>query len=517
MNVKDFIRRGANAYSHRIAVIYGEQRLTFAEVYHNANALANGLIALGLRKGDRVAFLLANSVQSIEIDFAILQAGLVRVPLNTRLSEAEHRHMLQETDTRALLFSEEFAERVEALHPQVTTVQYFCQMNGQPRSSWIQSVADVVAGASIDEPPVLLREDDYATIQYTSGTTGTLKAAIHSQGTWVAIATNILTSLPIEQDDIMLHAAPLTHASGTLVLPHWLRGAANAILPGFQPEEYLATVEHLRATTLNLVPTMIVMLLSHARVEQYSFNSVKRIIYGASPMPREVLRRGLELWGPKFIQYYGQTEAPLILTLLEAQDHLGDDPLRQERLFSCGRPVSGVALRIVDEDGQEVPQGTIGEITVSTNQAMVGYWKSPELTSATLRNSWVHTRDMGYIDEQGYVFLVDRKADMIISGGFNIYPREVEEVLYQHPSVQEAAVIGIPDEIWGESVKAFVVCKPDHPSSEEELIDFCKERLASYKKPRSIEFMETLPKNATGKVVRRVLREPYWRDRKRSI
>lgn len=517
MNIRDLITRGATFFPEHPAVIYGEQRLTFQTVYQNANALANGLLSLGLRQGDRVAFLLANSARSIEIDFAIFQSGMARVPLNTRLSEAEHHHMIEETEAKAILFTEEFADRVAALRPQLTTVRFFCLMDGQPRFPWMLSVPELVATASREEPPIVPGEDDIATIQYTSGTTGTLKAAVHTQSTWVAMTTNILSALRIEEGDRMLHAAPLTHASGTLVLPHWIRGAANAILPGFQPQEYLESVSRLQATTLNLVPTMIVMLLSHPGVEAYSFDSVRSLIYGASPMPREALRRGLRLWGPKFIQYYGQTEAPLILTLLDAKDHVGDSSDAQERLLSCGRPTPTTAVRIVDEEGNPVPSGTIGEITVSSGQAMIGYWKAPELTNATLRDNWVHTRDMGYIDERGYVFLVDRKSDMIISGGFNIYPREIEEVLYQHPAVMEAAVVGVPDGVWVESVKAFVVLKAGQQTTEGQLIEFCKDRLASYKKPRSIEFLNTLPKNPTGKVVRRILREPYWQGRERKI
>ncbi|MDQ6660121.1 MAG: AMP-binding protein [Chloroflexota bacterium] len=516
MHARDLITRGATYYSDKVAVIFGEQRLTFETVYGNANALANALLNLGLHKGDRVAFLLANSAQSIEIDFAILQAGLVRVPLNTRLSESEHLHMLAETETRAILFTEEFVNRVATLRPQLRTVQHYCQINGQPSFPWVSSLSALTAQAGRNEPPVVLHEDDYATIQYTSGTTGTLKAAIHTQETWAAIATNILTALRIEEDDVMLHAAPLTHASGTLVLPHWIRGGTNAILSGFQPEEYLAAVEHLHATTLNLVPTMIVMLINHPRVQDYSFDSVRSLIYGASPMPREALRRGLSLWGPKFIQYYGQTESPLILTLLDAKEHVGDTAEVHERLLSCGRPIPTTALRIVDEQGQPVSPGTIGEIAVASSQSMVGYWKAPKLTEATLRDGWIYTRDMGYIDERGYVFLVDRKSDMIISGGFNIYPREVEEVLYLHPAVLEAAVIGVPDEVWVEAIKAYVVLRPGQ-TTEQELIDFCRDHLASYKKPKSVEFLDSLPKNPTGKVVRRVLRDPHWQGRERGI
>ena len=512
MNAVELIKRGAIYYPNHTGVIYEGETLTFEQVYQNSCRLANALLRLGLKKGDRVAFLLANSLQSVEIDFALLLTGLVRVPLNTRLSENEHRHMIQETETKALLFTEEFSERAGQLK-HCESLHHLCQMNGTTKEPWIVNMAEYVQTVSSDEPPVLVDESDLATIQYTSGTTGVLKAAVHTQETWAAICNNILISLDIQEGDIMLHAAPLTHASGTLVLPHWIRGGANSILPGFQPAQYLRVIDEEKPTTLNLVPTMIVMLLSQPDVERYSFESVRNIIYGASPMPREALRRGLALWGPKFVQYYGQTEAPLILSVLSKNDHLGDDFETENRLLSCGRPVPTTSVKIVDEDANEVETGKIGEIVVKSSQGMRGYWKAPELTKETIKNGWIHTRDMGYIDNKGYLYLVDRKSDMIITGGFNVYPREVEEVLYQHPAIMEAAVVGVPDEKWVETVKAFVVLKPGQTATEEEIIQFCKERLASYKKPSSVEFMDALPKSAVGKVVRRLLRDPYWKEK----
>lgn len=517
MNAVELIKRGAIYFPNHTGVIYEGKKLTFEQVYRNSNRLANALLKLGLKKGDRVAFLLANSLQSVEIDFALLLTGLVRVPLNTRLSEKEHRHMIQETGAKALLFTEEFSERAVQLKESCENLHYFCQMNGTPKASWIINMTESVQSESDDEPNVKVEDSDIATIQYTSGTTGVLKAAVHTHEVWAAICNNILTSLDIRENDVMLHAAPLTHASGTLVLPHWIRGAANSILPGFEPKQYLEVIHHEKPTILNLVPTMIVMLLSQPDVEKYSFESVRNIIYGASPMPREALRKGLDLWGPKFVQYYGQTEAPLILSILDKKDHIGDGPEVEKRLLSCGRPVSTTSIKIVDENNQEVPAGEIGEIAVKTSQMMVGYWKAPKLTKETIVDGWIHTRDMGYLDEDGYLYLVDRKSDMIISGGFNVYPREVEEVLYQHPAVLEAAVVGVPDEKWVETVKAFVVLKKNHTATEEEIIEFCKERLASYKKPTSVEFIDELPKSPVGKVVRRVLREKYWKGKERQV
>ncbi|MGG3560892.1 AMP-binding protein [Neobacillus rhizosphaerae] len=509
MIAAELIKRGAKYYAKETAVIYKDQKLTFDEVHKNSNRLANALFKLGLEKGNRISFLLANSVHSVEIDFAMLKSGLVRVPLNTRLSEEEQFHMIMETDSRAILFTEEFADRVGSLREKLSNVSFFCQVDGIPKYEWIIPIYSVMKTITDEDPIVPLTEEDYATLQYTSGTTGKLKAAIHTQGSWAAIATNILSTLTIEKGDIMMHAAPLTHASGTLVLPHWIRGAANAILPTFHPLEYLQAVESIKPTTLNLVPTMIVMLLSHPEVEKYTFNSVRSLIYGASPMPREALKRGLELWGQKFIQYFGQTEAPLMLSILPVEDHVLalENPKYFDRLLSCGRPTDTTEVKIVDENGKQVAEGEIGEIIVSSSQAMTGYWKEDRLTAETIKGKWIYTRDMGYLDKEGYLYLVDRKSDMIISGGFNIYPREVEEVLYQHPAVMEAAIVGVPDETWVESVKAFVVLKEGQQVSENELIDYCKAHLASYKKPKNIEFIDSLPKSAVGKVVRRMLRK----------
>ncbi|MBS4210912.1 MULTISPECIES: class I adenylate-forming enzyme family protein [Neobacillus] len=517
MNAAELIKRGAVFFPNHTGVIFEGKKLTFDQVYRNSNRLANALLSLGLKKGDRVAFLLANSLQSVEIDFALLLTGIIRVPLNTRLSENEHIHMIKETGASALLYTDEFSERAEQIKIHCENLRYFCQMNGSTREPWMINMAEFVKGVSEEEPSVKVHESDIATIQYTSGTTGTLKAAVHTQEIWTAISNNILSSLDIHEGDTMLHAAPLTHASGTLVLPHWVSGAANSILSGFNPEQYLQTIHHEKPTTLNLVPTMIVMLLSQPNVELYSFESVRNIIYGASPMPREALRRGLTLWGPKFVQYYGQTEAPLILSILNKEDHTVGGEEGEERLLSCGRPVPTASIKIVDEFGEELQAGEIGEIAVKSSQAMLGYWNELVLTEETIKDGWVHTRDMGYLDKKGYLFLVDRKSDMIISGGFNVYPREVEEILYQHPAVMEAAVVGVPDEKWVETVKAFVVLKDGQTVTEEELIQFCKEKLASYKKPSSVEFIESLPKSPVGKVVRRLLRDPHWEGKERKI
>lgn len=517
MVIAKIIREAANQYADRTAVIFENQYLSFQETYENSKKLANTLLNLGLNKGDKVAFLLSNSLQSVEIDFALLMTGLVRVPLNTRLSVEEHQHMINETGAKALLFTSEFNEQVVKIKMHTPEVLLYCQMNGTISTPQIIDIQEKLITASPKEPGIELEPSDLATIQYTSGTTGVLKAAVHTQETWKAICMNITKAINIQKDDIMLHAAPLTHASGTLVLPHWISGAANAIVSSFEPEDFLKSIEQYKVTTLNLVPTMITMLLLNPNVERYSLQSIKQIIYGASPMPKEILQKGLKLWGPIFVQYYGQTEAPLILTLLSKEDHITDDGEPSNLLLSCGKPVKTADVKIVDPEHNHLPVHQIGEIIVKSSQNMIGYYNEPDLTEATIIDGWIHTRDMGYIDKNGYLFLVDRKSDMIITGGFNVYPKELEDVLYEHDAIAEAAIIGVPDPKWGEAIKAFIVLKENVQVTEEDIIEFCKTRLASYKKPKSVEFIKELPKSAVGKIVRRILKEPYWQDQQRDI
>src|SRR5688500_10557206 len=313
----------------------------------------------------------------------------------------------------------------------------------------------------------------------------------------------------------MLHAASMIHASGTFVLPYWIRGAAAAILPGFSPAAYVEAIERWRPTALNLVPAMLQMLFQLPGIEQADFSSVKTICYGASPMPRPVLERGLDLWGPVFVQYYGQTEAPLAIATLSKEDHVGASP---ERLLSCGRPSVDCEIRLVDEAGAEVPPGEAGEIVLRAPFAMKGY--ADPAIAAFLPGRWPRTRDIGRFDDEGYLTLIDRTSDMIVTGGYNVYPREVEDVLSGHPSVSQVAVVGLPDDIWGEAVTAFAVLRDGERGDrgdEAALIAFAREHLAAYKAPKSVRFVPSIPLSAVGKPLRRALREPFWAGRERRI
>lgn len=502
MLVTELIRRGAVDHRDRIALLAGDEQMTFGE----ADALSNRLARLlGERMGlagRRVGLLLANDLLAVPIDFAAAKARVARVPLNARLSVPEHAAMLKGAGVTHLIASPALSAQAHALKEQVAGLH-------------VHGVADLLREAQgVSDARLAIRPEpeDILLILYTSGTTGVLKAAQHSHASFAAIAANILLNLiDPKPGDIMLHAASLIHASGTFVLPYWIRGGASAVLPGFDPAAYVDAVERYRPTALNMVPTMLGMLMALPGIEQRDFSSVERVIYGASPMPRPLMRRALELWGPRFTQYYGQTEAPLCITVLPPEDHA--DP-EAGRLASCGKPSVDCEIRLIDSDGNEVPEGEPGEIAVRAPFACVGYLDAPELNEATfLPGGWVRTRDVGCFDDDGYLYLIERTSDMIVTGGYNVYPREVEEALLTHPGVAEAAVVGLPDEKWVEAVTAFVVLRADAGAEEAELIAHVRESLAGYKVPKSVRFIDAIPKSAVGKPLRRVLREPYWQDR----
>jgi acyl-CoA synthetase (AMP-forming)/AMP-acid ligase II len=378
----------------------------------------------------------------------------------------------------------------------------------------------LVSDGSGRHPDVDLSPDDLYGLFYTSGTTGVLKAAMITYRNWITSARQRVmdSGLTPGYDVVTGYIAPVTHAAGLLVLPTLIRGGVNVLLRTFDPELLFQTIQNEKISVIVLIPVMINLILTHPALKKYDLSSLRHIYYGAAPMAPDRIQKALEAFGPILRQQYGQTESTGVGSLLSAEDHVTrGDPRRVERLASAGRPEFECEIRVVDESGTDVATGEVGEIVMRGDNVMAGYWKAPDLTAATLVDGWLHTRDMGRFDEDGYLYLVDRKSDMVISGGFNIYPNEVENVLVSHPAVFEAAVIGVPDEVWGEAVKAVVVLRPGATATEEELIEHCRERLASYKKPKSVEFVHELPKTATGKVLRRLVREPYWVGQKRRV
>jgi fatty-acyl-CoA synthase len=503
----ELIRRGARYFSERTAVLFEDRSLTFAEVHELSNRFAHVLARNGISRGSRLAILANNSIYTMPVDFGCVKAGAARTPLNARLSIDEHEHMLRETGAQVVIYDAELAERAEALAARVDGLT----MLGLGSDRCGSDLLVEAASAPPTDPRTPTAPDDVILTVFTSGTTGRLKAAEHTQASYAAVSNNTSMNVPdIGPDDVMLHAASLFHASGCFVLPYWLKGATTAVLARFEPAEFLNAIVRWRVTSLHLVPTMLAMLLAHPDIEKADLSSVRTIFYGASPMPLPVIRRALELWGPRFVQYYGQTEAPLFITRLDKEDHVG--PGAERRLLACGRPSFDCEIRLIDDKGNDAAPGEPGEIALRAPFAMAGYFNAPDLNAAMfVEGGWLRTRDVGRFDEDGYLYLVDRTSDMIITGGYNVYPREVEDALMAHPAVLECAVVGAPHEKWVEAVTAFVVLRPDKAASEDELIEFTRSRLASYKVPKSVRFIEQIPKSAVGKVLRRALRDPLWK------
>ncbi len=504
MLVTEMIECGARDHRDRVAVAFGGERLSFGDVDRLATRFANALVGgLRLDPFERVAILAGNGPLVIPFDFGCVKARLTRVPINSRLSAPEQGRMLEAAEARLLIHDSAQSERAAELAARMPGLRRF-------GFEELLALADGLAGDLSRRP----EPEDVLLALFTSGTTGILKGVLHSQRTYAAVVANVLANLVDPgPGDAILHAAPLVHASGTFIMPFWLRGGAAAILPGFDPASYLAAVERWRPAALVLVPTMLQMLVEHPGIERVDMSSVETILYGASPMPRPLIERVLGLWGQRFVQFYGQTEAPLAIACLGKTDHDLDRP---ERLVSCGRPAPDCELRLVGPDGLDVSEGEPGEIAVRAPFVMEGYLGDSELNSASfLPGGWLRTRDIGRFDEDGYLYLIERTSDMIVTGGYNVYPREVEDVLASHPQVREAAVVGIPDETWGEAVTAFVVLRA--PVAEEALLAFARGRLAGYKVPKSIRTVGEIPRSPVGKPLRRALRDPFWEGRERRI
>lgn len=514
------ISQAAREHWGRTAVVCEERRLTFGEVEQTSNRLASAFVAMGLVKGERVGVLLANSPEFVCTDFALIKAGLVRVPLNPRLAPPEIEFIVQNCRAAVLVFSEDMTPVVEQIRLNLPHVRHFLCV-GEQIPAWAKPFTAVVTAGSPEPFAVPVSDDDPYMILYTSGTTGRPKGALTNfRSRWVTIFHVYANEGFVSKHDVMLHLASLAHGSGTKVLPFFVKGACNVLMPKFSVEEFCRLVERERVTTTWMVPTTVGMLLDFPGHGRYDLSSLRTIVYAGAPMPAERLREALHAFGPIFVQVYGLSEAPQPDLVLPKEDHiLAGSEAQVRRLASAGRPAIGVEVRVVRPDGSDVAPGSddIGEIIIRGEHILTEYWERPDATAEAIRNGWFYTGDLARVDEEGYVFIVDRSKDMIISGGYNVYPREVEEALHQHPAVRECAVIGVPDPVWGEAVKACVSLRPGMTATAEELIAHCGKLLAGYKKPKSVDFMEDLPKNPNGKILKKALREPYWRDQARQV
>jgi long-chain acyl-CoA synthetase len=509
------IRRAAREFAGQTAVIVpGERNVSFAELDDRCRRLAAGLLSLGLNQGDRVAVLLPNSQEYLEAYLALARAGLVRVTLNFRLSPGEHAYMLGDSESRALIVEHEFFANLRDPVIELKELRWIILVEGKEEKTL--EYENLIAKTSPPPAEPEIGAEAVFRLHYTSGTTGRPKGAIQTHSSRVITSLNtLLDVVNFTSRDRVLHVAPLTHASGNLFLPSFIRGGANVPWRRFDPAHFCRTVEQECITTVFLAPTMLIRLLAYPDLDRHKMESLHTIIYGGAPMPVEPLREALRRLGRRFVQIYGLAEATWADAVLTKEDH---ESAGEDRLGTVGRELRNVRIRLVDEGGKEVPPGEMGELTIQGPHLMREYWKQSEATAAVLRKGWFHTGDLGKMDKDGYITLLDRKGEMIVSGGFNVYPKEVEDTLYLHPGVSEAAVFGVPHPEWGEAVKAVVFPKEGWTLKEEELIEHCRNSLAGYKKPRSIDFVkEPLPKNSAGKILRRALREKYWEGHTRRI
>ena len=518
MSIVNGLKQSVERYPEKVAAICGASRLTFRELDERVNRLSSSLAGLGLKKTDRVSILSFNCHRFLELYYGVAQLGAVVVPINFRLQPPEIKYILNHSGSKAIAVDPALVSLIEPVRHELESVEQFILISDEDSEGFL-NYEEMLRRAGGDYRAPELSNDELLGLFYTSGTTAEPKGVMlthknllsnieHSEG--------VYNYLP---EDIYLHAAPMFHlADGSAVFSHTSRGAAQVFIPRFDPKQVLETIARERVSLLLLVPTMLNFVLQQPDIDSYDLSSLRHLTYGASPIAPDLLKRAMKVLNCEFGQGYGLTEASPLLTVLKHEDHLVNDDQGAKRLTSCGKPVKGVDVRVVKEDGSGAQPGEVGEIIARGPNIMLGYWKRPEDTEDALRDGWLHTGDLATVDDQGYIYLVDRKKDMIVTGGENVYSTEVEAVLYAHPAVKEAAVISIPDPDWGEAVHACVAVRDGRRVTSEELEDFCRERLASYKVPRSIEFIEgELPKGGTGKILKKQLRERYWKDRERRI
>jgi long-chain acyl-CoA synthetase len=502
MTVNYCIRRAARLFANCIAIELHNKQITYREFYQSIENSARKLAALGAGKGDRIAVLMQNSPEYLDLYYSVAMTGAIIVPLNTRWHINEIIFTLNDSGSKMLVVDERFAPLVPQIRAAVPYLEHYIFMDG---TAWKTLATDPV---SYSEPD----ENDVIGLFYTSGTTGGPKGAMLTHRNLYTNAIHCLVEpFGISKGWKWLHSAPMFHlADAGAIHALTLAGATHVFLPIFDPEETMRAIESHRIDILVLVPTMLNMVVNHPNFDRYDLSSLKLVLYGASPMPLPLLRQAMDKLPCEFVQGYGMTEVSGILTLLGFADHCFKDADREfAPVKSAGKAAPCVEIRVVDHEDNDVPVGQVGEVIARGPNVMKGYWNRPEITAEILRGGWMHTGDLGAMDEEGFLYILDRKKDMIKTGSENVYSPEVESVICGHPGILEAAIIGVPHTTWVETIRAVVVIRQGVSLTESELIEWCRDRLTRFKCPTSVTFTDTLPKGGTGKVQKNVLRERF--------
>ena len=522
MAIIDFFDRGWRIAPRGVAYIQDERAYSFDEVGALSCRIANGLLAMDLPRGTRGAVWATNDVTAWTCTLGLWRANMCWIPVGARNAVEENHYVLDSFDCEVLFFQQCFAAAIAALRPRLPKIRLWICIDGEaPEIPGARPLADWVAGQPATRPEVAVDMDDVVMLSSTGGTTGKPKGVMNTHRSTQTFCAHFLLGAHYgaEEKPVNLAAAPMTHTAGLLSVPCTARGGTVVVVTRPDPAVLLGAIARYRVTELFLPPTVIYRLLDVPDLgRKVDFSSLKYLMYGAAPMSVDKLKQAIEVIGPVLMGGYGQTEAPAAIAYLRPDEHFEQGRLApDERLASVGRPNPLIRVEIMDDANRILGPGETGEICVRGDLVMKGYYQAPDKTAETIVDGWLHTGDIGHLDAAGYLHITDRKKDMIITGGFNVYPSEVEQVIWGHPAVQDCAVIGVPDEHWGEAVKAVVELNAGQQASAEELIALCKEKLGSVKAPKSVDFIDALPRSPVGKVLKKDLRETYWRNAARRI
>ena len=518
MNTTDFLNIASAICPDKLAIVFEDKRYTFSQLNERVNRLANGLMKLGIKKGDRVSFIQVNCNQCVETYFAVAKAGAIYLPLNFRAKEKELSYMLNSAEATTLIAGERYISMIQSIRAELKSLKNLISI--EKKHEDLLYYEDIIKSSSAEEVVTPIDDKDTTILMYTAGTTGFPKGVMLSHTSFSTYVLENVSPPDPESEERNILTVPLYHVAGIQAMMAAIYGARTLVMERqFDPEEWMTLVEKEKANRAMMVPTMLKQLLDHPNFKKHDLSSLRVITYGAAPMPLPVIRKALdEFPGVSFINAFGQTETASTITALGPEDHaITGTPEEKERklkrLASIGKPMADVQMKVVDDNGKTLGTNQVGEILAKGPRVMSGYWKDEEKTKKTIdKDGWVHTGDVGYVDEDGYYFLSGRSSDIIIRAGENISPEELENAIREFPKVEDVAVIGVPDETWGEEPRAVVILKKGIPKSkavEDEIMEHCRQTLASYKRPRTVVFVDELPRNPMGKLIKKDIREKY--------
>ena len=514
MNTPEFLLISSSICPDREAIIFEGNRWSFSDLADRSNRLANALAGMGVGQGDKVGMLQVNCNECIEVYFATAKLGATYVPLNFRARAEELEFMINFSESSALFLGQRYVKMINSMREQIPGMKNFVSVEGPAEG--MLDYESVIAEADPEEVFTDIDDNDTSILMFTAGTTGQPKGVMLTHDNLATYVLNNVSPADPDIEEKNILTVPLYHIAGMqAVLAAVYGGRTLVVQRQFEPSDWMTLVESESVTRAMMVPTMLKQLMEHEEFPERNLSSLQVITYGAAPMPVEVITKAIEVFpGTRFINAFGQTESASTITMLTPEDHViegspGERAIKLKRLGSIGRALGDTEVKIFDEEGSEQPVDEVGEIVARGPRVMKGYWKAEEATNSTIRNGWLYTGDIGYMDEAGYIFLSGRAKDIIIRAGENISPEQVEATLHSHPAIDEAAVIGVPDPQWGEKVRAIVALKAGAQATEADIIEHCRGQLASFKKPESVIFVDSLPRNPLGKVLKRVLREEY--------